>query len=247
MTSSAATTASSKAPAFWEDFIDIFYAPTSVFERRRDAGFAMALLITTIVFAGIFFATRPLVQPIMDRAMDAAVAKMQARPDLSADQRQAGAAMARKIGSISASVGAVVAMPLLVLFGALVTWLVGKLFGSQARFGQMAMVATYANVPRIVGSAVGAALLMFIDPANLPVMQAMTVSPALLLGPDASPVLAAFLSRFDLFTLWVTALYGIGLAVVGRMSKSSAFLAAALSWAVATAFAVLGAARQMAG
>ena len=37
----------------WEDFVDIFYAPSSVFARRSDGKFGMALLLFVIV-AGVY-------------------------------------------------------------------------------------------------------------------------------------------------------------------------------------------------
>jgi hypothetical protein len=246
MSAPAAAASTSKSPPLWEDFVDILYAPTSVFERRRDARFGMALLVLLVLFAVIFFATRPLLQPLYDRGIDAAIAKIQARPNMSADQREAAAAMTRRFAGFLTPIKVLVATPLLVFFGAALTWLVGKIVGSRAQFGQMMMVATYANVPRVIGAAVGAALLLVLDPQNLPVLSDMTVSPALLLGPDASPLLVAFASRLDLFTLWTTVLYGLGLAVVGKVSRRSAFVAVAIGWAVATGFALLGVLRQMA-
>ena len=63
--------------------------------------------------------------------------------------------------------------------------------------------------------------------------------PALLLGPDSSPVLAAFLSRLDIFTLWVTVLSGIGIAIVGRTTRGKGFVASVATWALASALVVL--------
>jgi uncharacterized protein involved in propanediol utilization len=63
---------------------------------------------------------------------------------------------------------------------------------------------------------------------------------------DASPLLSALLSRFDVTALWVTALLGIGIAVVGQIPRSKGLAAAGLVWLVATLFAIAGAARQVA-
>ena len=50
----------------WEDFVDIFYAPSSVYARRSEGKFGMALLFLVIVGAVLFFVTKNATQPIMD-------------------------------------------------------------------------------------------------------------------------------------------------------------------------------------
>ena len=62
--------APAKPAALWEDFVDVFTQPAAVFDRRRDGRFGRALLALTVLGAVIFFATRPLVQPLFDRAME---------------------------------------------------------------------------------------------------------------------------------------------------------------------------------
>ena len=52
-------------------------------------------------------------------------------------------------------------------------------------------------------------------------------------------------SRVDLFTLWVTVLLGIGMAVMGKLSRGQAILAATLMWLVGAAPAVWGALKAM--
>ena len=57
--------APSKA-GLWEDFVDIFYAPSSVFARRSDGKFGLALLFLVVVGAVLFFVTKNAMQPIFD-------------------------------------------------------------------------------------------------------------------------------------------------------------------------------------
>ena len=53
--------APSAAPAatprvgIWEDFIDIFYAPSSVFRRRENGNFFIPLAVITIVCGVLFY------------------------------------------------------------------------------------------------------------------------------------------------------------------------------------------------
>jgi hypothetical protein len=221
----------------WEDFVDVLGAPAQVFARRADGRFGVALLALTALFALIFFATKPLMQPIFDRGFEQAVEAMRAR-GMSETQIAAARPMTERLANFSINASGVVGLPLVVTFGALIAWLCGKLFGSRARFGQMMMVATYANVPRILGAVVGAAILFFVDASRLPPLQQMSVGPALLLDREASLPLVSLLGRLDVFTLWSAALYGIGTAVVGRVSRRAGLGAAAVGFAVATLFAL---------
>jgi VanZ family protein len=53
----------------------------------------------------------------------------------------------------------------------------------------------------------------------------------------------ALLGRIDLFTIWVTVLLAIGLAVVARIPRSRAAIAAVVVWVIGTLPALLGALR----
>ena len=52
--------------SLWEDFVDIFYAPSSVFARRSDGKFGLPLLLLIVVGVVLFFLTKNAMQPIMD-------------------------------------------------------------------------------------------------------------------------------------------------------------------------------------
>jgi len=73
MTDAAAPPVASKSNVF-EDFVDIFFQPSVVFERRRDGQFGMALLIIAVVTGILAFVLHNGLAPIMD----AVIAKQQA-------------------------------------------------------------------------------------------------------------------------------------------------------------------------
>ena len=52
--------------SLWEDFVDIFYAPSSVFARRAGGKFGMALLFLAVACAILAFLTKNAMQPVMD-------------------------------------------------------------------------------------------------------------------------------------------------------------------------------------
>ena len=228
--------------SLWEDFIDIFTSPSEVFRRRENSGFGMQLLIVTVLFAIIILGTKSLVQPVFDAEMARQTAQlMKAHPEITADKIQGQMAFGAKIAPIFI----IVSIPISILLTGLVLWAVGKIFESKQLAQTAIMVATYAFVPRILGTVVGAIIAYFSSPERLNGAARITVSLGQFLDPDkASPVLLALLTRVDLFTLWQTALIAIGLQVTGKVSKSSSWIAAALVWLIGALPIVLGALRR---
>jgi hypothetical protein len=73
-------------------------------------------------------------------------------------------------------------------------------------------------------------------------MTRLTWSTARFFDPDtANAGLLAVLSRFDVFTIWVTVLLGIGVAVIAKVPRSKGYAAAAIAWAVPTLISGIGA------
>src|SRR5436190_22553547 len=69
-----------------EDFIDIFYAPSTVFARRANSGFGLQLLIVSVLFAGFAFASKSVFSQIFDAEFSRGMAKAMANnPRLTAD------------------------------------------------------------------------------------------------------------------------------------------------------------------
>lgn len=238
MTAPAAT----KAPSVWEDFIDIFTSPSAVFARRQNGNWLIPMLVVTVVVFAIFLGTRSLTQPAYDadiaRSMTAA---MQKNPQLTPDQVEKGKGFVR--GFII--VGALLAVPIATLFVGFCVWLMGKLFDSTIAFGSALLVAAYAAFPKIFQPVASALIAFFSDPSKLTSATKITTSPAHFLDiSTTSPVVLVLLSRFDVFTIWSTVLLGIGLAVVGKIPRSKAMIAAVIVWALSSIFPLLGALRS---
>ena len=230
-----------KPPSVWEDFVDIFTSPTQVFERRQNGGFALQLIVLTVIIFAIYLGTKPLLQPLFDNMFDKQMAAMQRQnPALTPDKLEAGRAIGEKFAMIFVLFGT----PVIVLLVGLATWIVGKFFDSKQTLHAAFVVATYAYFPKIFASVAGALIAYFTDPSRLTSPGMITLGPAYLLGPNASPVLSALVTRLDVFTIWVTILIGIGLHVTGKIPKSKAYAAAAIVWLLGAIFPVLGALRQ---
>jgi len=231
------------APAkvgLWEDFVDIFYAPSSVFARRSDGKFGLPLLFLVVVGTILFFLTKNAMAPVMDAEFARrSVDMLKKNPAMTAEQLSSGRGMIEMLGPLFFAVG----MTLTVFGTGLVLWLVGKLFDAKASAAAAIMIATYAEVPRIVQVLTNAAQGLFMAPEKLTSMNSVGFSPARFMDPDGSAVMIALFSRVDVFTIWVTVLLAIGLHVVGKIPKQQAAIAAVIVWIVGALPAVLGALR----
>ena len=60
--------------AIWEDFIDIFYAPSQVFARREHGNFWVPLIVVTLLAGVLFYLNSGLFRPMVDAEFDRAMA-----------------------------------------------------------------------------------------------------------------------------------------------------------------------------
>ena len=240
MTESASSPIQPQA-SLWEDFIDIFTSPSQVFRRRENSGFGVPLLVFAVIFAILVFGTKSLVLPAMDADIARQTAKaMRTHPEMTAEQVQKGQDMGEMIGPIAI----VIIVPIMAMLTGLVLWLVGKIFESKQTPSQGLMVATYAFFPKLLASVAGVVIALLSSRDRMNGMSRLTAGIGAFLDPDkASPVLLALLTRVDVFTLWETALLAIGLSITGKVSKSNAYLAAAIVWFIGALPGLLGALR----
>jgi uncharacterized membrane protein (DUF485 family) len=229
----------SQRASLFEDFIDIFTAPSQVYARRANGNFWLVLLILAVVFAVLGFAGRATYQTLIEAEFARNTPQMmEANPELTEDQL----AQMRRFGTMGAKVMMYVGMPLLILVVGLVAWVAGKIFGATLTYGQAALIVAYAQVPRVLGSIAFLVQGLLVDPATAGGFAAYSIGPARFMDPaTTSAGLMQFLARLDLFVLWPTLLIGIGIAVIGRVPREKGYLAAALVWLIGSATAIWGA------
>ena len=234
---------STTAPAaWWEDFIDIFYAPSDVFKRRERSGFGIPMLVVTVLVALIAFANSGVMQPIMDAEFTRATsAQMRNNPQLTAEMMERG----RGIGEGIAKYGAVVFVPVGIFLTGLVLWLCGKVFDAKQTLTAAITVSAFAFVPRVLEGVLAGVQGLILDPSTLNGRFKLSLGLGRFLDPDtASPVLLALLGRVDVFTIWVTVLLVIGLSVTGSIPRSRAAIAGVLVWIAGALPQLMGALRS---
>jgi hypothetical protein len=233
--------ASAKA-GLWEDFVDIFYTPSSVYARRSDGKFGLALLFLVIVGTVLFFVTKNAMSPIMDAEFTRqTAAAMRKNPNVTAEQMASMRSFTDTFGPVFFAV----ILTITVFATGLLLWLVGKLFDAKESVSAAIMIATYSEVPRIVQILTNAAQALIMSPEKLNAANSVGFNLARFMNPDTtSPVLIALGARVDVFTIWVTVLLGIGLHVVGKIPKQQAYIAAAITWVIGALPALFGALRS---
>ena len=210
-----------------EDFIDIFFSPSVVFARRANSGFFLVMCILTLLLGGLFLANRGVMSGIMDaefaRGMAAAA---KANPGMTDAQMET----AKKFQGYALNFGAFVGVPLVILCVGLGAWLTGKLVGARLSYSAATMIAAYSYIPRIIESLGVNAQGWMIDTDALTGRFQLSLGVGRFMNPEMSPGLLGLVGRVDLFTLWVTVLLAIGIAVVGKVPREKAILAGAIMW-----------------
>lgn len=235
--------ASAPSASLWEDFVDIFFSPASVFRRRERGSWIVPLLIITVAVAVIAFVSRGALQSVMDGEFERVADTMRKNPQVTED----AIAKVRGFFEFSQTYGPIIFTPIAIIVVGLMTWLVAKLVDARQELNAAMVVAAYAFVPRVVQGIANAVQGLVLSPDQLNSLMKLSFSPARFMDPStANPILIQVLNRFDLFTIWVTVLLAIGVYVTGRVSKQRAAIAGVLFWIIGSIPAILGALRQAA-
>jgi hypothetical protein len=207
---------------------NIFFEPENTFKdlRRKPrfiiAGIIIALLVTALTFG--------IQMKVGDEAMRSFISdqieKSSFTANLDKDQKTAAIDRQMTIGKYTKF-----AIPIFViisfLLGGLLYWLGGKAFGGTGTFGQDLSVWIYAGFPPAVVAMIANFIVLALksaDDIDLGASQRGLIHANLgfLIGTD-HPIIATFLNTFDIFSIWGWILAAIGLRVVNKMSKASAW------------------------
>jgi len=234
MADPVATTAPRASVA--EDLVDVFYAPSAVFERRRQSSPWPQIIIVSVLFATAAYISLSPLAPVVDAELQRQMARATAaNANLTAEQM----ATAQSFGRVSMLAGSVLGAPIAILVVGLVLWMVGKLFGAEQPLRASFLVVALSFMPRILETLLGALQAFVVDVNAIPSIWAASLTPARFAGADTPESMVMLLSRFGPFLIWAYGILAIGLAVTGRISKGKAAAAAAIVWVLGTLAQVL--------
>ncbi|HUF26099.1 MAG TPA: YIP1 family protein [Gemmatimonadaceae bacterium] len=228
--------------SIWEDFVDIYTSPSSVFERRRDGRFGPALIVFTVAIGVLTWFWMDAMEPALSAQFAQAMQQARAaNPNITEEQLSSMQGMMMTVGKFTA----LITVPFVVLLTGFAVWLIGKLFDASVTFAVGLTIAAYAQAPRVLKQAVETVQALFVDPSRLDTVFRVSLSPARFFGPPETSLGAlAIMSRFDLFVIWMTVLIGIGVYVTARTTKRDAALVALIIWLVGGLSSFLALARQ---
>jgi len=231
------TTANARKGNVLEDVLEVMWAPGTVFDRARNSGAGMYILVLTAVCIVIVLATKGLLQPYIDANFDLQVQLMANRgKPMPPEAIEAG----RKFGTYGFLATSVLLVPLSALFGGLILWLSGKLVAAPMRFGQAALIATLGSIPRIFSFLATAVQGALSDSTSIRSFYDASLGPARFVDPvTTSPAVLGLLANIDVFSLWQLVMFGIGVSVVARVARSTGYVAAIIAWGIGAALTLV--------
>ncbi|MFC4077341.1 YIP1 family protein [Salinithrix halophila] len=136
------------------------------------------------------------------------------------------------IGVLAVIPGVLIGFPLTLLLTALLQWLFLLLLAGEASYRQVFSFNVYLSVVALLAAAVQAVALIIMGAPTDPEAPARVTS-LVSLFPTESQAMRALLGKFEVFSIWQWILTGMGLSIVGNVSRAK-------GWAVAIVLFVLG-------
>lgn len=219
------------------DLAEIYYAPSDVFERRRNGGFGLPLAVLVIAMAVLYYATIAVMGPVMDAEWDRMAAGMaRQNPEITPEALAQG----RGIAETFAIVGIFFTALLGPLFAGLLIWLVGKFAGVKQTLTAAMTVAVFSFYPLLVEQIVSAAQAAVLSEDSITSRFSLSVGPARFLD-GASFTTLSLIGHIDVFTIWMAVLIGIGVKVTARATTAQAVIVAVVMWLIGVLPALWGA------
>ncbi len=223
----AATTAETpETKSRIDDYVDIFFSPSSVFERRTGKEWVQPLLVLIGVSIVLYFALLPANTIAMRTMMEARLSQAGAQAADAARAMQRANSVMRWVNVVFVPV--VLALTIALFAAAL--WIIGRLFDIRLPYRDTFLVATFAHfiaIPEAVAR--GISLILSNRDGTVSMVRDTSFGVLRFVQAD-SPVVRALLARFDVFPVWEAVLWAIGLAVLAKVPRGRALTAALVLW-----------------
>jgi hypothetical protein len=208
----------------WEDYIDVFFSPTELFQRRSRDRLAPPLLTLLALSVVFYFVLLPANMMIMRASV--------------ASNPQAAQMMSGTMGTIAAIFGAI-SQPIVFLvfttLTALLLWIVGRFADVRTEFSRAMLIATYSMFIFMLAQILALVLVMVMGQDSVNMARVNSFGPLRFIGdPEMNKLALAFLSRVDLFAIWQAVIWAIGLRVTYNISMKRAGIIAAIVWFLMT-------------
>lgn len=223
-----------------DDLLEVFTAPSNVFERRRGSGYGKYLMVLIVLALTIGLATMGLTEVFWDAqfqlTVQQAAEKGQPMPPEAMD-------MGRTFLKWGGVLGSAVMLPIVVWIGALFVMLGAKVAGGSLSYTQSALVVTLASFPRLLAPIIMAVLGLVVNPESIRGVSDGALGAARFFDPlTTSPVVLGVMTNFELTSLWSIAIMAIGISVMARVTRSAGWVGAGVVFACSLALTIIPAA-----
>jgi len=223
-----------------DDLLEVFTAPSNVFERRRGSGYGKYLMVLIVLALTIGLATMGLTEVFWDAqfqlTVQQAAEKGQPMPPEAMD-------MGRTFLKWGGVLGSAVMLPIVVWIGALFVMLGAKVAGGSLSYTQSALIVTLASFPRLLAPIIMAVLGLVVNPESIRGVSDGALGAARFFDPlTTSPVVLGVLTNLELTSLWSIAIMAIGISVIARVTRSAGWVGAGVVFACSLALTIIPAA-----
>jgi hypothetical protein len=203
----------------WEDYIDVFFSPAELYRRRAQDRVGPPLVTLLLLAVFFYFVMLPANRIIMQ-------ASIAANPEAAQALERMGTLL-----QILGSIFVPMTYLLVIASAAAVLLIVGRVLEIRTEFSRTMLIATYAAFTYLLAQVAGGVAVLLHGDAGLDLIRHVSFGPLRFVGhPEMNPVISAVLRRFELFTLWQTVLWGVGIAVIYRVSRMQAAATAGITW-----------------
>jgi hypothetical protein len=219
-------------------FVGIFISPRATFAdiaRRPDfLAPLIVLILTAVVVSEIVLA-----EVDMGRIVRTQLEQSGRANSMSPEQVQRAIEQGARVATIIGHVGFVFAIIGLLIAAGICLLVVNVIFQGGTNFKTVFSVACYSNLVSVLGSVIVVLVVLFGDIEHFNPQSPTPTNLGFFLSPRETPrALFSLASSFDIFTLWIIVLLGIGLSeATARKVKSTSIsltlLACWLAWVLA--------------
>lgn len=223
----------------FQRIIGVLFSPNETFAsiaRQPDWIVPIAVILIVALAAGIVFAQR------VD--FTAPVRESMEQKNLPQDQIDRAVRITAAASKIFSYLSPIVSVVFLLIIAAILL-VAFRLFGGEGDFRQAFSVTCYAWMPGVIKSVILTIIVAARGASALDLATLIRSNLAFLTTLKANPLLFVVLSKLDVFTFWLLALFVIGFAHVAKFSKAKSAAIVISLWVVATLFSLIGPAIQM--
>jgi hypothetical protein len=215
MSTAESPLAAAEAPtpkSFPSRFLGVFVSPGETFaEIARRPDYLAPLIV--LMLTAVAVSETMLARVGMERLVRMQIEHSSRASSMTPQQMQQAVEQGIRIGTILAHFGFVFLPVVLLLVAAICLAVTNAIFGAKITLGTAFSVVCYANLVSVLASAIAIVMIIFGDVEHFNPQNPAPTNLGFFLNPAETPkALLSLAGSFDIFSLWIIVLLGIGLS-----------------------------------